>query len=229
MSTKSIVNWINKTFDFTHLLKSRIVLYIFFILSIAQLYTYSVTFDYLYAAIFLLVGFLVSFFSKNMIVIMCFALSVSYMLKYGDSIRYNTEGMTTQLEEGDLKTNDKMSIDTIVGPTKVTNNVDIIPEILPAKTNDDGKSDNLVPKMKETKETKEVKSKDKKVDSDTEKMMKTAMSKAAPGMDKETQMEYKSLLELQLKLIDGISNMQPVLSEVAQKIDSMKKSMKLPN
>jgi hypothetical protein len=52
------------------------------------------------------------------------------------------------------------------------------------------------------------------------------MTKASPGMDKETQAEYKNLLELQLKLIDGISNMQPVLSEVAQKIDGMKKTMK---
>jgi hypothetical protein len=201
MSTKSIVNWINKTFDFTHLLKSRIVLYIFFILSIAQLYTYSVTYDYLHAAIFLLVGFLVSFFSKNMIVIMCFALSLSYMLKYGDSMRNMQEGMETK--EGNMSEEDHTStkIDEISDSPSGSEDKKMSKEMPNAKE-----------KMSINKET-----------------IKEAMSKATPGMDKETQMEYKSLLELQLKLIDGISNMQPVLSEVAQKIDSMKKSMKLPN
>jgi len=202
MSTKSIVNWINKTFDFTNLLKSRIILYAFFILSISQLYTYSVTGDYLNAVIFLLVGFLVSFFSKNMIVIMCFALSLSYMLKYGESMRNIHEGMTDKMEmtEGNMSEEDPTS--TEINKTSVSEETD--PEM---------------PKPK-TKPTVAV---------STEKMdMKEAMSKASPGMDKETQMEYKNLLELQLKLIDGISNMQPVLSEVAQKIDGMKKTMKSP-
>ena len=109
MSTKSIVNWMNKTFDFTNLLKSRIVLYIIFILSISQLYTYSVTADYLSAVIFILVGFLVSFFSKNMIVIMCFALSLSYMLKYGESVRNMQEGMTGNTQEGNMSEEDPTS------------------------------------------------------------------------------------------------------------------------
>jgi hypothetical protein len=191
MSTKSIVNWMNKTFDFTNLLKSRIVLYTFFILSIAQLYTYSVTADYLSAVIFFLVGFLVSFFSKNMIVIMCFALSLSYMLKYGESMRNMQEGM----KEGVTDATDK----------KVSSGGLETPEINAPITSITGEEELL-------------ENKDKK---DT--MTTKAMS---PGMDKETQMEYKNLLELQLKLIDGISNMQPVLSEVAQKIDSMKKTMK---
>jgi len=217
MSTKSIVNWINKTFDFTNLLKSRIVLYIFFILSIAQLYTYSVTYDYLYAAIFLLVGFLVSFFSKNMIVILCFALSLSYMLKYGDSIRYQNEGMTTKLEEGDLKDNDTLTVDKIKGSIKFKDDVEDIPNISPTKTKD---NDGIISKMMEDNTT------EKKDDTDNTKKIKKAMNNMTPGMDKETQAEYKNLLELQLKLIDGISNMQPVLSEVAQKIDNMKKTMK---
>ena len=199
MSTKSIINWINKTFDFTNLLKSRIILYIFFILSIAQLYTYSVTYDYLYAAIFLLVGFLVSFFSKNMIVIMCFALSLSYMLKYGDSMRNDIEGMTDKIEEGNMSEED-VSSSEIVKEDSVTEESETSKEMPKPKA-----------KMPTDKAT-----------------IKESMAKASPGMDKETQAEYKNLLELQLKLIDGISNMQPILSEVAQKIDGMKKTMKSP-
>jgi len=201
MSTKSIVNWINKTFDFTNLLKSRIVLYIFFILSIAQLYTYSVTYDYLSAVIFLLVGFLVSFFSKNMIVIMCFALSLSYMLKYRESMRNMQEGMTDTMTEGNMSEKDPMS-----------------KEIDETSDSPSGSEDTEMPKPK-PKSTVKMPTLDKPD-------ITGPMSKASPGMDKETQAEYKNLLELQLKLIDGISNMQPVLTEVAQKIDGMKKTMK---
>ena len=194
----------NKTFDFTNLLKSRIVLYIFFILSISQLYTYSVTADYLSAVIFLLVGFLVSFFSKNMIVIMCFALSLSYMLKYGESMRNMQEGMTDKMEmtEGNMSEEDPSSTEI----DKTSDSEDI--EIPKPKSKPKPKSTIKMPtdKAKITEE----------------------MSNASPGMDKETQAEYKNLLELQLKLIDGISNMQPILSEVAQKIDGMKKTMKSP-
>jgi hypothetical protein len=186
----------NKTFDFTNLLKSRIVLYVFFILSISQLYTYSVTADYLSAVIFLLVGFLVSFFSKNMIVIMCFALSLSYMLKYGESMRNMQEGMTGNTKKGNMSEKDPMS-------KKIDETSD----------SPSGSEDTEMPE-----ETEEMSNDKAKITEE--------MSKASPGMDKETQAEYKNLLELQLKLIDGISNMQPVLSEVAQKIDGMKKTMK---
>ena len=200
MSTKSIVNWMNKTFDFTNLLKSRIVLYVFFILSISQLYTYSVTADYLSAVIFLLVGFLVSFFSNNMSVIMCFALSLSYMLKYGDSMRYENEGMTTKLEEGELNDNDSLSVN-------VSDELATMPDTLPSKTNE---TDIVIPET------------EKKND----KNVKKGMDKASTQMDEKKRAEYKHLLELQLKLITGISNMQPILSEVAKSIDNMKNSTK---
>jgi len=128
-----------------------------------------------------------------MIVIMCFALSLSYMLKYGDSMRNDIEGMTGEIKEGNMSEEDPSSSEIVT----------------------DDKSDaESMPKLEI-----KPKSKDK---------IKEAMSKVSPGMDKETQAEYKNLLELQLKLIDGISNMQPILSEVAQKIDGMKKTMKSP-
>jgi hypothetical protein len=139
------------------------------------------------------------------------------MLKYGDSIRYQNEGMTTKLEEGDLKDNDTLTVDKIKGSIKFKDDVEDIPNISPTKTKD---NDGIISKMMEDNTT------EKKDDTDNTKKIKKAMNNMTPGMDKETQAEYKNLLELQLKLIDGISNMQPVLSEVAQKIDNMKKTMK---
>jgi hypothetical protein len=127
------------------------------------------------------------------------------MLKYGESMRNTHEGMTGKMEEGNMSEEDPSS-------TEINETSDS------PSGSDDTEMSKEEPKPKPT----------VKMPALDKENIKEAMSKASPGMDKETQAEYKNLLELQLKLIDGISNMQPVLSEVAQKIDSMKKTMKSP-
>lgn len=72
--------------DFSKLLESRIVLYFFVFVSAVNLYTNAVTGDGMYSAIFILVAFLTSFFSKNMIAILCIGVVVSNVLKYGKEI-----------------------------------------------------------------------------------------------------------------------------------------------
>ena len=52
--------------------------YLFYILSVSDFYTFS---------IFVIIGFLTSFFSKNMVVILSLAMSVSFIFKYGTNIR----------------------------------------------------------------------------------------------------------------------------------------------
>ena len=81
--SKLIIKWINKTFDFRNLLKSRVILYLLFVAALVQLYVFSISGDYVIATLLLLVGFLVSFFSKNMIVILCLALVIANIFKYG--------------------------------------------------------------------------------------------------------------------------------------------------
>jgi len=129
------------------------------------------------------------------------------MLKYGDSIRYQNEGMTTKLE-GDSSSTEGFEEENFIESNSTE---EISPDKNYATLDEVSTSDKITPTMKK--------------DESVSKKVKKAMN-MAPGMDKETQAEYKNLLELQLKLIDGISNMQPVLSEVAQKIDNMKKTMK---
>jgi hypothetical protein len=69
-----------------------------------------------------------------------------------------------------------------------------------------------------------ISKKEKKVSFDDDvDVKKLAKAKAQiPEGDKESQLEYKNLLELQLKLIDGISNIKPVLTEVVDKIEKLK-------
>lgn len=76
----------------SNLLYNRGVLYFFLLVSILDLYYLSVTHDYLSVAIFIITGVLVSFFNKNMIVIMVIALATMHLLKFGIKSTIN-EGM----------------------------------------------------------------------------------------------------------------------------------------
>jgi hypothetical protein len=92
----------------TDLLYNKVVLYIVFIVSLINLLIWVVAGDTINIVIFLLVGFLTSFFSKNMIVILLFALVISNIVKYGtevgeegfDGKEGDKEGMEEEFEEG---------------------------------------------------------------------------------------------------------------------------------
>ena len=87
-------------------------------------------------------------------------------------------------------------------------------------TKDASLKDSVVIKPKiETKTASSIKSDDT---ADLSKLAAELKSKIPEG-DKESQLEYKNLLELQLKLIDGISNIKPVLNEVVDKIEKLKR------
>ena len=83
---KGLIKWINRTMDFSKLLESRLVLYFFVFISAVNLYTNAVTGDGMYSVIFILVAFLTTFFSKNMISVLCVGVVVSNILKYGKEI-----------------------------------------------------------------------------------------------------------------------------------------------
>lgn len=73
------------------IIHNRYILYILLIISLADLYYLAITHDYVSAAIFILVGFLTTFFSKNMIIILFFSLVFANILKYGNNS--NQEGL----------------------------------------------------------------------------------------------------------------------------------------
>jgi hypothetical protein len=73
------------------------VLYIIFFLSLANLYYLAISNDFLSVTIFILIGFLTSFFSKNMLIILFIALTVTNILKHGTNIR--NEGFENEDEK----------------------------------------------------------------------------------------------------------------------------------
>lgn len=82
-------NWFTKTYV---ILNNRIVLYIILFLSIVDLYIFAVNGELLYVAIFVIIGFLTAFFSKNMTVILFMAMILTNILRYGKDVGVK-EGM----------------------------------------------------------------------------------------------------------------------------------------
>lgn len=76
------------------LLYNRIVLYVVFAIALANLYIISVNGEYAYLTVFILVGFLTTFFSKNMMVVLFSSIVITNLLKLGMSSR-SFEGMET--------------------------------------------------------------------------------------------------------------------------------------
>ena len=88
---------------FKPVLYNRYVLYFFLLLSLLEMVIFMNTGDTTSLFVFLLVGILISFFNKNMIVIMCIALVITNILKYGiKEFREGFEG--TEDEEKEKET-----------------------------------------------------------------------------------------------------------------------------
>ena len=80
------------------IIHNRFVLYFIFFIALADLYYLTMAGDFFSVAVFILIGFLTSFFSKNMMIIFFIALTVTNILKYGTKIRHSEgfeEGSTT--------------------------------------------------------------------------------------------------------------------------------------
>ena len=105
--TKSISNLpstVSKTLNvgkidmnFKDLLHNRIVLYVVVIVALFDLFYFAQMRDNTSIAVFILLAFITTFFSKNMIVVLCIALVVTHLLKFG--VRQVSEGFAEGVEE----------------------------------------------------------------------------------------------------------------------------------
>lgn len=78
------------------ILYNRFVLYFIFALSLFQIFQFVSTGNYMFVTVFVLIGFITSFFSKNMLVILCIALVATNILKHGS--RVGMEGLESKGE-----------------------------------------------------------------------------------------------------------------------------------
>ena len=88
------------------ILNSRFLLYFIFFLSIIDLLFFSVAGEFGFIAVFILIGYLTSFFSKNMMVILTIAMVCTNIIRFGRDVR--VEGMTME-EEYDEENHEGMT------------------------------------------------------------------------------------------------------------------------
>jgi hypothetical protein len=93
----------------TTFLKNRALLYIILLLSLGNVYYMMVENNITFLIIFIIVGFLTSFFSKNMVVILSVSMAFTHVLRFGTNV-YKLEGFenedyTMEEEEEEEKKN----------------------------------------------------------------------------------------------------------------------------
>jgi hypothetical protein len=102
--------------DTGKILHNRFVLYFVLFLALADLLFLAMGREFVSVSIFILSGFVTSFFSKNMMVVMCVAMVVTNILKYGTDIRIQ-EGLKEGADTTDKATDADKAKD--VADTKV--------------------------------------------------------------------------------------------------------------
>jgi hypothetical protein len=83
----------------TGMLNNKWILYIILFISIVDLFNFYSKSDTTAIAIFLVVGFLTTYFSKNMLVVLVVAIAVTHIARFGTS---SMEGMETEEEEEEV-------------------------------------------------------------------------------------------------------------------------------
>lgn len=216
---KTSKQWLENNMDFRNLLQSRVILYFFFLVSLVNLYTFVSTGDGLYAAIFILVGYLTTFFSKNMIVILCLALVISNVLKYGSDVRVR-DGFTADTSEDDVakpepaaKVDTKPLVKSEPEPaTKVDAKPLTKPDTKPLSKPDTNANLDKLATLSDDKDTSGMK----------DKINKTIKSMDDKSMDPVQKENIKGLLELQSKIMTGVSNLAPLLKEAQAAMEQIK-------
>lgn len=138
--SKSIQNSKNAILSNMYLiLNSRIILYFILILSIANLFYLVTSLNYMLVSIFILVGFITSFFSKNMIVILCIALTITNILQFGDKAALEGFGEETSSNDTSDDTNSDAVKSDDVKSDAVKSDID---DLISKSTNTNSKNTN---------------------------------------------------------------------------------------
>jgi hypothetical protein len=199
----------SKTKKFSkNILKNSVVLYLVFVAALINLLVFGYQRDWMSGAIFVLVAFLTTFFSKNMIVILCLAMVVANIYKYGSEVAVSEgtkEGFT---EAVDTNAHNDTNMDTHINNDNQSEPLDSVSHL-------DQKKEK--PEKKEKHEslqkiTPELKAKLKKTFN--EKVNNSNHSKEKK--DKMTK-QYDAMLTM----AEQFSNMQPAIEQFKAEMSSL--------
>jgi len=196
---------------------SKVVLYLLVFITLANLYTYGIENDQTYSGFMVIIGFLTSFFSKNMIVILFTAIVVTNFIRFGmQGIKHregfdlgNLDDLTnhlTTLSENESSTN---AIPTDEEEKKVASEISNLPN-----TTQKEQIDELIKRYNTTGMVTKL---DSKIDFAKMKTAKGKMEDALVHVDKiedpAQRKSVKGLLDVQIKMIDQMFTLSPLIDE----------------
>jgi hypothetical protein len=205
------------------LIHSKVVLYLLVLIALVNLYTYGIEDDQTYSGFMVIIGFLTSFFNKNMVVILFTSIIFTNILRFGMN-GMNLNQFREGFDIGDLdKLTDQLS--NLGGGDKTTTSPDNLPtteeeekvvtEIanLPNTT----QKEQIAELIKRYDTTSLVTKLDSKIDFTKMTTAKGKMENALAHVDKiedpAQRKSVKGLLDIQIKMIDQMFNISPLMDE----------------
>lgn len=198
----------SKNLKVDKILKSRVVLWLLFIIALVNMYAYVMSANDLYIAFMFLTGFIISFFSKNMVVILFWSIAIPNLIRFVlewkslmtglDNIRVR-EGLEGKTENDDENNADliKQANDELMANNGADADVE-----LDDKTRE--RLGNTVDKMNVTQDK-----------------LKKIISKAKDGVEnienREKRDEMKNLIELEENIVDQIGVIGKMLTSIKNK------------
>jgi ssDNA-binding Zn-finger/Zn-ribbon topoisomerase 1 len=183
-------------YNFNPILHNQVVLYLFLFMTVVQIVLFVGNNDITSIVLMCLVGILASFFSKNMIVILCIVLTVTNLLKQGLK-KFGYEGFEDKKEDGEATMEDGEATMKDAEPKKEDakakkDEAEIKKDDSKSKKNDDEIDEYDIPNSNESSE----KTKDE-------------MKKQFEELKK----DYPEFKELQDDLLEGLKKMDPLLDK----------------
>jgi hypothetical protein len=216
---------LNKLPDFSELLHSKILLYVLVFVSIVNIFTYVSTNNQTYAGFMILIGFLASFFSKNMIVIMFTAIAITNLIRFGMET-------SVQMREGF----DMAGLDELT--KHLTEKADDTAPTIGSTSNDEDSNEaekqmtaTIDAKLEELIRTidsngmidKLDKSSDAKQLKDARDKLELALKHIDQITNEQQRDKVKSLLAVQLKMVEYLAGISPLVGEFKLALSSIKK------
>lgn len=208
----------SKTKKFSkNILKNAVVLYLVFAAALINLLVFGYQRDWMSGAIFVLVAFLTTFFSKNMIVILCLAMVVANIYKYGSEVAVSEgtkEGFT---EAVDPNAHNDTNMDTHIDNDNQSEPLDSVSYL-------DQKKEK--PEKKEKHEKKEKPEEHESLQKITPelkaKLKKTFNEKVNnSNHSKEKKEQMTNQYEAMLTMAEQFSQMKPQLEKFKAEIDTL--------
>ena len=199
------------------LLESKAVLYFLVTISIVNMVTYAATNEPTYAGYMLLIGFLTSFFSKNMIVILFIAIAFTNIIRFGMM-------SASQYREGfDIEGINKLT--KHLTDSSKSNPQDPAKELQQQSTDAiDSQLEELISQIESSGMMDQM---DKALDHSVIQEAKTKLAEALTQVknitNEEQREKVKSILDVQVKLVDYLAGISPLVGEFKSALNSIKK------